>query len=192
VNNLELWDKVSTIPNEFLSEITGKTYKGTSIKPHYVIMRLTEEIGLVGDKWGYNILKEHRETFPDDSMLHTIHLEFWHKKDDNICKFTQFGATKYCYKSKDDRWVIDEDYAKKTLTDALLKCASYLGFGADVYLDQVDAVQKKHEKELEEKLLAFTSFNDLKAFVQSLSKDDKECNRSIIDKKAKELKSISH
>jgi len=47
------------------------------------------------------------------------------------------GCTKL-FKESDGGWYIDDDYNKKTLTDAITNALSRLGFGADVRMGEFD------------------------------------------------------
>ena len=45
------------------------------------------------------------------------------------------------YKTKGGYLKIDDDYAKKVITNTIAKCLSMIGFGADVYMGQFDCAE---------------------------------------------------
>jgi len=59
-------------------------------------------------------------------------LRFWYVLNDKRGEFEQVGQTKAMYQTKNGL-LVDEDAPKKSVTDALVKCASYLGFAGDIF-----------------------------------------------------------
>lgn len=138
-DNLKLWDSLTMTDPKHVKPITGKQYKGDSPKPHYVIKRLTEAFGPIGIGWGYNVVDEHISSFAPDEHLHICRIAFWYILDGKKSEpFEQFGQTKIFYSSSkaDQKPNFDEDAPKKSLTDALVKCASYIGVAADIFMGQ--------------------------------------------------------
>ncbi|MDH3326897.1 MAG: hypothetical protein OEM38_09300 [Gammaproteobacteria bacterium] len=136
--NMRIWDKVSVTPpkyvkdNSFLSSVSGT----------YFYERATEVLGLIGESWGYSIVQD---IFIDvgpmikggenlgQEKLHTLKINFWYISDGKKCEFEQYGHTKFMYLTNKGDVFYDEDYAKKSLTDAVKKSLSNLGFCADVF-----------------------------------------------------------
>ena len=56
IDNLALWHSVERTPPEHTKAITGKSYSGTSPKPHYLVQKATETFGPCGIGWGFNIV----------------------------------------------------------------------------------------------------------------------------------------
>ena len=122
----------------------------------------TERFGPIGIGWGYEILEErlddagpiyHEGDLLCQSKLHTIKLRLWYKHQDGdkllVGDLIQFGHTKYIYKSSRG-FSTDWDVAKKSLTDAMKKCLSLLGFCADIFtgqFDDQDYVEHQKDKE---------------------------------------------
>jgi hypothetical protein len=50
----------------------------------------------------------------------------------------QVGQTRAAYTTSKDKFLVDEDAPKKSVTDALVKCASYLGFAGDIFSGRWD------------------------------------------------------
>lgn len=149
-DNLKLWDSLTMTDPKHVKPITGKQYKGDSPKPHYVIKRLTEAFGPIGIGWGYNVVDEHISSFAPDEHLHICRIAFWYVLDGKKSEpFEQFGQTKIFYSSSKEgsKPNFDEDAPKKSLTDALVKCASYIGVAADIFMGQWN--DSKYQEEVQ-------------------------------------------
>lgn len=55
MSNLDLWYSLKPVDRAFIKPITGKSYRGDSPNPTYVIMKLTEQLGPIGNKWGFTV-----------------------------------------------------------------------------------------------------------------------------------------
>ena len=64
-------------------------------------------------------------------------IHVWIKQDGERGEFEQYGSTPYLYKSKYGT-TTDGEAPKKSLTDAIKKSLSMLGFSADVFLGMFD------------------------------------------------------
>ena len=148
---LALWNR-----NEVTDYSAGKAFRGrggfagTAINATYVVKRLTEEFGPCGQGWGFEILAD--DVLPGapvhsaagvplgNEQLHRLRIRFWWLDGAGRNAFEAFGQTLLVSwrapKNEGDRgaFVTDEDAPKKSLTDAITKAASWLGFGADVHL----------------------------------------------------------
>jgi hypothetical protein len=136
MSNLDLWNRVSKTDPKHVKPITGKQYSGNSPKPYYIVQRLTEEFGPVGRGWGFDIVQERFERLSEHDVLHVATVRFWH--GDKAQSFEQMGQTKACYMTSKGSLLVDEDAPKKSVTDALVKCASYLGFAGDIFSGRWD------------------------------------------------------
>jgi hypothetical protein len=133
VDNKALWKRAFTTDPRAVKPITGKQYKGNSPRPYWIIERLTDEFGPCGIGWGFTILGERFERLSETDVLHVATLRLWYVMDGKRGEFEQIGQTKATYKTKDGGLMVDEDAPKKSVTDALVKCASYLGFAGDIF-----------------------------------------------------------
>lgn len=159
--NLKLWESVEETDPSFTRD--GQIGL-TTINAQYMFRRATEMFGVVGIGWGYEILEERYDEgkpffltekvgqevqqIQVSEKNHTLKIKFWAKIDGEKSEVTQYGHTKYFYKSKYGA-TVDEEAPKKSLTDALKKSLSLYGFSADVYLgyfDDVDYVKETREK----------------------------------------------
>jgi hypothetical protein len=133
MKNMEFWDRVKKTDPRRVKQITGKQYKGSSPQPYYLVERMTEEFGMCGIGWGMTILNERMERLTDTDVLHVACVELWYMRGDLRGAIQQVGQTKAAYKSSKGAMVIDEDAPKKSVTDAMTKCMSYLGFSGDIF-----------------------------------------------------------
>lgn len=159
-DNLKLWDSFGkTDPTYTKSNGHGRN-ASTAITPMYMVKLATDSLGPIGVGWGY-LVKEERfdngkpvvlipgdkakgtlPTYMTDNgsivyeKVHTLLLEMWIKDKANT--FLQYGHTKYSYLTKNGDFYIDDEYGKKSLTDAMTKCLSLVGVCSDIYMGEFD------------------------------------------------------
>ena len=77
-------------------------------------------------------------------------VEFWFKWNGEKSEpIQQFGGTQAAYKTANGKIVFDEDVTKKSVTDALVKCMSCIGFAGDIFSGRWD--DSKYHQEQEER-----------------------------------------
>lgn len=138
MNTKQLWNKVCMTDPKAVKPITGKQYSGNSPKPYWIVERLTDEFGPCGIGWGFTILSERFERFSDTDTLHVAVVRLWYVLDGQRGELEQVGQTKASYVTSKGSFMLDEDAPKKSVTDALVKCASYLGFAGDIFSGRWD------------------------------------------------------
>jgi len=136
--NMSLWERVCVTDPKAVKPITGKQYNGNSPKPYWIVQRLTEEFGPCGLGWGYTVLNERMERLAETDVLHVALVRFWYVLDGKRGEVEQIGQTKAVYKTSKGSLLVDEDAPKKSVTDALVKCASYIGFAGDIFSGRWD------------------------------------------------------
>lgn len=136
-SNKDLWNRVCVTDPKAVKEITGKQYKGNSPKPYWIVERLTEEFGPCGKGWGFTIVSERMERLSETDVLHIAVVDFWYRLDGDTCHIQQVGQTKAAYRTAKGL-LVDEDAPKKSVTDAMVKCASYIGFAGDIFAGRWD------------------------------------------------------
>lgn len=134
MTNLRHWDRFADIDPKFTKPITGKSYRGTSPNPQYVIRCLTEIFGPVGEGFGWDVVAEDFVPIGDE-VLHWCRIRFWHT--DRANAFDSYGQTKALMKTRNGP-MLDEDAPKKSLTDAIIKAASHVGIAANIFLGRWD------------------------------------------------------
>jgi hypothetical protein len=138
LDNKTLWARVCKTDPAHVKPITGKDYSGNSPKPYWIVERLTEEFGPCGLGWGYSIESERFERFGETDVLHVAKVRLWYVLDGKRGEVEQMGQTKASYVTIKGVFKVDEDAPKKSVTDALVKCASYLGFAGDIFSGRWD------------------------------------------------------
>ena len=130
MSNLDLWNKVRTPDPKFTKPITFG-FKGTAISPVYLIQMATEQWGPMGIAWHV------------EEVESKVECGVWFSKirlhppgSDRFVE--QWGGTQFHVIKKDGTVAYDDEAAKKSYTDALSKCLSWLGFGADVHMGLFD------------------------------------------------------
>lgn len=137
-DNKALWQRVCITNPAAVKPITGKQYQGNSPKPYWIVERLTEEFGPCGIGWGFTILNERMERLTETEILHVAVVRFWYMLDGQRGELEQIGQTKAVYEKAKGGLMVDEDAPKKSVTDALVKCASYIGFAGDIFSGRWD------------------------------------------------------
>jgi hypothetical protein len=143
-DNMNLWDSVYTTDPAHTKKFQKKGgLKGTTAAPMYLIRKATALWGPMGEKWGVRIVSEHcvdgaplfHETLGlvGREVLHVVQIELIHPTG----TVPAFGQTILAGKDKNG-FFTDEDAPKKSLTDALTKALSWLGFSADIYMGLYD------------------------------------------------------
>lgn len=143
-DNLVLWESLQATDPKYTKEFKGAGgFSGTAINGAYILKRLTEAFGPCGKGWKFVLDDERVETGHtlkngDKSKLHIVrgHLEYlsagaWHSTS------PQFGQTMLVGENKNGTYT-DEESPKKSITDAISKCAVLIGIGADVHLGLFD------------------------------------------------------
>ncbi len=138
-DNLRIWDEVEKTSPQATKEFSTGRFKGTAISSMYNVKRATAMWGPCGLGWGFEV-DEYREIcdINNDTIVIQIRLKLWYRNGETTCKVVQYGATKFAYNTAAGKRFVDEDAAKKAVTDALGKALSYVGFSADVYLGMYD------------------------------------------------------
>ncbi|WP_163752477.1 hypothetical protein, partial [Proteus mirabilis] len=158
-NNLNIWKRVQRTDPRFTKPLEGMGFVGTSINSTYMFMRATEIFGPIGEGWGYEVLEEKfidgkplvepvldernkqvatRFLRDGDGSLfceqnHSIKIRFWYIIEcETRGEFESYGATPYRYQTNYGIKV-DGEVIKKSLTDAIKKALSMLGFSSDVF-----------------------------------------------------------
>lgn len=149
INTMRIWGQVEeTDPTATKSsDFEGRII--TSIVGTYMVKRATELWGPIGIGWGYEILEERfdkggpvrdrqSKEFICDSIMHTVKLQLWYMEGGEKRQVPpHFGHTPYVYETQYGPKT-DMEAPKKSLTDAVKKSLSMLGFSADVFLGLFD------------------------------------------------------
>lgn len=153
MSNLNLWNSVFKTDPSKVKSITGKDYAGSSPNPYWIVQRATETFGQCGIGWGVEVISERFERLSPEYVLHVAHVGVWYDYDEKRGRIEQFGQTKAAYMTGKGTMKYDEDAAKKSVTDGMVKCLTYLGFAGDIFSGRWDDCKYVDElkSEFEEK-----------------------------------------
>jgi hypothetical protein len=134
-DNLTTWNALAkTDPKHTKSFNRAGGFKGTAIKPIWIIRRLTEQFGACGVGWGLS-----QPSFEvvrcEGEILVFCTVSAWHESPEN--KLWGVGGDKVQAKRKDGFFCDDEAF-KKAFTDAVNNAFKFLGVGADVHMGLFD------------------------------------------------------
>lgn len=155
MNNLELYDKFRQVPETAKKNINGGRLKGmTDINPMWRIKTLTEEFGVCGFGWYYEIIDQWLETaMAKDEITANVKINLYVKQGDEWSKpIVGIGGSMLVANEKNGLYVNDECY-KMALTDAISVACKSLGIGADVYWNKDNTKYNDSKKENQEATL---------------------------------------
>lgn len=153
--NLELYEKFRKVPETAKKNIGGGRLKGmTDINPMWRIKTLTEEFGVCGFGWYYEIVDQWLETaMAKDEITANVKINLYVKQGDEWSKpIVGIGGSMLVANEKNGLYVNDECY-KMALTDAISVACKSLGIGADVYWNKDNTKYNDNKKENQEATL---------------------------------------
>ena len=147
MSNTDLWDSVEkTDPKHTKGFSRGGGFKGTATNATYLAKKATERFGPCGTGWGLNVLSEEvmqgaplivGDAQVGSELIHKLHVRLWYVLDGKRGEVEHFGQTQFVGKNKNGFYT-DEEAPKKSMTDAMSKCLSLLGFSADIHMGLYD------------------------------------------------------
>ena len=137
MDNLKLWESVRKVPEEAKKSIGGGRLKGmTDINPMWRIKTLTEQFGMVGIGWYYQITEKRMTEGANGEIAAFVDIDLFVKINDEWSKPIQgTGGSMFIAKERSGLYTSDECF-KMALTDAISVACKSLGIGADVYWDK--------------------------------------------------------
>lgn len=183
-DNLALWQQVEKTPVAHVKEITGKSYKGNSPKPHYLIHKATETFGPCGIGWGFTIVDERIEDGAGGEKLHVARVKVWYEWQGKRGEVEHIGGTQFSGLRSSGKPFTDEDAPKKSVTDALVKALSMIGFAGDIFMGRYDDskyVSELRQEAAEEKRSVEQRTTDRRSEVgrQEVDRQDREASDSL-------------
>jgi len=147
IDTLATWNAVAKTDPKFTKQVNmGRRF--TSIDGQYVIKRMTEVCGQIGEGWTWHA--EHSVLEMKERTLAVCDVTVTVSGDPSICKWGPVRAMNELINSKGR---FDEDAPKKAMTDALTKALSHIGIAADVRLGMfddnkyVEAMRREHAQQ---------------------------------------------
>ena len=202
--NLRIWEQVQTTDTRFTKDAKVGGQQITSLNGTAMIMKATEVFGPAGIGFGWNVVEERfdkgAEMFSGEGdkrvslgheLNHTVKITFWFVLDGKRGEIEQYGCTQYLYKSKYGT-TTDGEAPKKSLTDAIKKALSMLGFSADVFLGMFDDQNYVQQLQAEQ---AIEQAEDKEAEIERQKQERLDYIKSTIEtmqgaQSAQELKKI--
>lgn len=132
--NLELYNKVRSVPHEAKKPIGGGRLKGkTDINPMWRIKTLTEQFGACGTDWKYVVTDKRIESGANGEIAAFVDVNLYYKTNGEWSEaIPGTGGSMFVEKEKAGLYTSDECF-KMALTDAISVACKALGIGADVY-----------------------------------------------------------
>lgn len=135
MDNMTIYNAVKTVPQEAQRTIqSGRLKDFTDINPMWRIKTLTEQFGMCGFGWYFDIDREWLE--PANTSGETacfVEISLYIKVDGEWSKpIKGIGGNKFLTQETKRMYMSDECY-KMALTDALSVACKSLGIGADIY-----------------------------------------------------------
>ncbi|WP_248920495.1 hypothetical protein [Pseudomonas entomophila] len=188
--NMRIWEQVQTTDTRFTKNAEVGGQKITSLNGTAMVMKATEMFGPVGIGWGWKVLEERfddgHEVFAGEGdkriclgreIGHTVKIQLWFMQDDRRGEVEQYGCTRYQYKTKYGM-TTDGEAPKKSLTDAIKKALSMLGFSADVFLGMFDDVNYVQQLQAEQ---AIEQAEDREAEIEKQKQERLDFLKNTID-----------
>lgn len=137
--NMRVWDAlIGTDPQHTSTFKRAGGFSGTAMRPMWAIKHMTEQFGPIGIGWGFEETGQ-KIIEAGEEMLVYSKASVWYADGAQIAHTpSQWGGDKIMVKRRDGSVQSDDEAPKKALTDAVLKCLSYIGLGADIHLGQFE------------------------------------------------------
>lgn len=156
--DVSLWASVCETDPAFTKKFSrGGGFSGTATNATYLAKRATETFGPCGIGWGVEVENEeimkgapllHSDEVIGHELIHKVRIKLWYVYKGRGGEVHHFGQTTFVGKNKNGIFT-DEEAPKKSLTDAMSKALSLLGFASDVHLGLYD--DNKYVNDLKEK-----------------------------------------
>ena len=134
MNNMEIYNKLKSVPEKAQKQITGGRLKGmTDIKPMWRIEKLTEVFGMCGIGWKAPITNKEIIDGANGEKIAVVDIDLFVKVDGEWTEAIQgTGGSSFIANEKNGLYTSDECF-KMAYTDALSVACKSLGMGADIY-----------------------------------------------------------
>lgn len=148
MDNLEIYNKLKTVPDEAQKKITGGRLNGmTDIKPMWRIQKLTELFGVCGIGWKTIIKNKEIIEGAKEEKIAIVDIELFVKVDGEWSEAIEgTGGSSFISNEKNGLYTSDECF-KMAYTDAISVACKSLGMGADVYWGDSKYANKQDAKQ---------------------------------------------
>ena len=134
MNNLEIYNALKQPPKEALRTIQAGRLKGkTDINPQWRYKAMTEQFGVCGVGWKYEITQVFSEPASEGQVFAFAAINLYTKRNDTWSDpIPGYGGSMLVAKESSGLHASDEGY-KMAITDALGTAMKMLGVAADIY-----------------------------------------------------------
>ena len=149
---LALWEAAREPDVRRAESLDRGPSRGTAIDAIRDVKRVSEALGPVGFAWGWEVKSERLDTFglgEEQRVIHTCVLRAWFRQPDGSKGHVEHvGRTRAAYWARPrrpgegPRYVVDEEFAKKSVTDALSKIMASLGASVGIRLGRPDGDER--------------------------------------------------
>lgn len=137
MGNLDLYEKVRSVPKEAQKPIGGGRLKGmTDINPMWRLKTLTENFGVCGFGWYTKITDKWIEEGAGGEKTANVRIELFVKMDGEWSVGIEGIGGSALIAKESSGLKTDDECFKKAYTDAISVACKALGFGADIYWDK--------------------------------------------------------
>lgn len=145
--NLSTWNRLKTPPPTALKTILAGRLKGMSdINPQWRYEAITNEFGLCGVGWKYEIKKLWTEQGAENQIVAFANVELFIKKNNEWSSpIPGIGGSMMVAKEKNGLYTSDESY-KMAITDALSVAMKMIGVASDIYMGKWDGSKYREEE----------------------------------------------
>lgn len=188
--NMRIWGQVDKTDTRFTKKAKVNGQDITSLSGTAMVMKATELFGPVGIGWGWKVVEERfddgHEIFTGEGdkracigreIGHTVKIALWFMQDGQRGEIEQYGCTRYQYKTSYGM-TTDGEAPKKSLTDAIKKALSMLGFSADVFLGLFDDQNYVQQLEAEQ---AIEQAEDREAEIERQKQERLDYIKSVVE-----------
>lgn len=135
MKNMELYDKVKSVPEDAQRKIEAGRLKGmTDINPMWRIEVLTREFGACGRGWKVEDVFFSETVYDEEAVIRCELKLYYFDKELGDWSAPVFGVGAAKSKVKETKGIYTDDEAvKKAYTDALSVACKALGIGAEIY-----------------------------------------------------------
>lgn len=134
-DNLAIWNALGkTDPKHTKPFSRAGGFKGTALKPIWIVRQLTDQFGPVGQGWGMDRPQFQVVEAGGETLVYCT-VACWAGTPDNC--FYGVGGDKVSTKRQSGIFNDDEAF-KKAFTDAVGNAFKFLGVGADIHMGQFD------------------------------------------------------
>lgn len=190
--NLNTWNLVKQVPQQFLKPISFGKLKGKSdINPQWRLMAMTQAFGQVGHGWTYRIVRTWSEPHPNGSVMCFAEVAVKTKVDGEWGQeFSGVGGSEIIESNKNGLQSNDDGY-KMAVTDALGVAFKAVGVASDIYLGNFDG--SKYKNDINQAFcepISQTQYDELKSIIGSLSEQGRAVVINDLNQKQLTLRNL--